>query len=76
MFHPKIIMFMFETSVPKSETNNMCVLVNNVHTLPTTVDTIMSGINSVKSRLDTMEDRMSALKQAGGVSGYGRGGSG
>ena len=37
MFHPKKIMFLFKTSVPKSEIDRVSFLVNNVRNLPTAV---------------------------------------
>ena len=76
MFHPKMIMFLFETSVPKSEIDRVIALVTSVRALPTTVDTLMRGLNSVKSRMDTVEDRLHALERAGGSGGYGGGGGG
>ena len=71
MFHPKDIMFLFETSVPKSIIDCVPALCNNVRTLPMMVDNIICGLNSVKSRMDTLEDRISAHEQAGSFSGGG-----
>ena len=76
MFHPKMIMFLFETSVPKSEIDRVIALVHSVRALPTTVDTITRNINSVKGRMDSFEDRLAALERAGGGGGYGGGGGG
>ena len=63
MFHPKMIMFLFEISVPKSEIDRVSSLVNNARNLPTIVDTMIRGLNSVKNRMDTIENRMEALER-------------
>ena len=68
-----MIMFLFETSVPKSEIDRVSSFVNNVCNLLTTVDTMMRDLNLVKNRMDTMEDRMAALERAGGCGGGLRG---
>ena len=68
-----MIMFLFETSVPKSEIDRVSSFVNNVCNLLTTVDTMMRDLNLVKNRMDTMEDHMSALERAGGFGGGGGG---
>ena len=68
MFHPKMIMFLFEISVPRSEIDRVCTMVNSVRTLPRDMENILRNVNSVKSRMNTMEDRLPVLKQGGGFS--------
>ena len=77
MFHPsKMIMFLSETSFPKSEIDRVSGLCSNMCGIPSQVDTILQGLNSVKSRMDTVEDRLLVLEQAGGFGGPGGGDSG
>ena len=69
MFHPTMIMFLFETSVPKSEIDCVSGLCSNARVLPAPIGNIVWGLNSVKSWMDTVEDCLSALERSGGGGG-------
>ena len=57
-------MFLFETSVPKSEIDCVSGLRSNVRGLTAQVDNILWGLNSVKSQMEIVEDHLLALKHS------------
>ena len=65
-FHPKTVMFILETMVPRVELGGVSVACENVSTMPVTVQKLASSVDAFDSCLRTLE-ATTGLEVGGGV---------